>query len=758
MKTSAFGLRLLAPVLLALGAASAFAEEHVPVFIVNSDDDRDGSTCDVAYCNLRAAIHAANQARDGAEIHFDLPASFHHIRLQSALPPIGSRVLIDGATQHGTDCPMPVVHVDGSEIVAETPVNGLVVAGDRTLVRGLVISNFSGHGILVRGSENLLECLFVGVDPAGREPQGNAGHGIAVVGGFSNQVGGPMPELGNLLSANGGYGLYTENAINTILGHNAIGVDIFGNPTLPNGNEALGEIDSPPPPSVLDPHAVPAVTAAVEHRIARVAEELHNALDESGLFEKYVELLGWDSGVRAPENFDELVAALAAEPELYKQFILEVAAVGKAARMTAAEDLARIIRTSRHLLPTLGRSPQKLPEEQLDLLAESLLRFDPGDYVVSGSPSEIVSIPAEGIEPPGNLLFRLRWHSLEVIGPTTFSAKLGEFPLVQTCEGHTTPCTWPIIHDILPFSVKLLWESTELTQQEIEDIVQENGYLLYLSVNGRPLVKGPLGGPYSPGQSYVAASFPGEPCPTGSRCLATNVLLRHAMINPVQGDVQLPWTFELEVMKLEELDFPGVPIGVDQFGNVIFATHEAAPFAKATREVQPNSTSAESWFSAALFETFQHERCSNCHGFETFAGVEAHSPHTSAESMKAHLQPSLYVPGGHVIACEHCHYYVIPPTDPNGKPWHETEWLVPFHDLDVNWSKKNAAQICSRVVTNLPTTELRQLHFHGDARLFWAVNTPLHPFGGLLPNAPPGDWTEFLRRVDLWNVHGARCP
>lgn len=75
----------------------------------------------------------------------------------------------------------------------------------------------------------------------------------------------------------------------------------------------------------------------------------------------------------------------------------------------------------------------------------------------------------------------------------------------------------------------------------------------------------------------------------------------------------------------------------------------------------------------------------------------------------------------------------------------------------MNWSQKTPAQICARVISNLPTYALRRQHFHGDGRLFWAIEKPFI-FSQSLDPAPPNDFDEFLRRVDLWNAFGARCP
>jgi hypothetical protein len=115
----------------------------------------------------------------------------------------------------------------------------------------------------------------------------------------------------------------------------------------------------------------------------------------------------------------------------------------------------------------------------------------------------------------------------------------------------------------------------------------------------------------------------------------------------------------------------------------------------------------------------------------------------------------LFVPSKHVITCTNCHF--LPLTNPYGASFNEIEWRVPHSDLDVDWTTKTASQICSRVKATLPTRSLRHLHFHGDARLFWAQVEI--PFGiNPLPKAAPKNYDEFLRRFDAWNLGGSPCP
>lgn len=719
-----------------------------PVFVVNSIDDSSSDRCDARHCTLREAILAAN-AEGGAEIRFDLPSWPYVYELQSALPALEDHVFVDGASQEGAECPLPVVQLDGSRIAPGERVNGLEILGDDNRVRGIIVTNFGGHGVVVYGSRNVVQCSFVGVGPTGTEPEGNGGHGVAVVGGHSNQIGGPDFRDVNLLSDNAGYGLYIEDALDTHRRNNGVGIDIFGNPKLPNGDAALDALNPPPPPSSLSERALVQIRRVIRRRLATIIEENASALEESGLYEVYVRLLGEDPAGRTPADLAELIAALVLQPELYAAFTADASAVVSDARAVTAAATVDLYLSFKDAIPAFGRDARKLPEDQRDLLSEDLAACSPDACVTSAGPSDLVAVETD----PDIGLSPLRWHSLTTYGPTSFNAELGNLPIITTCQGIATPCFWPIAYDLLPFSATLKWE-TDFTQQELEDIVGEDGYFLRLKVNGQLLVSGPKFG-VDPAQGYYAATYPDDPgCPAGKRCLSTSVRVRSILWN-----VPKPWVFELEVLKLSPLPTP-IIIGIDEFGNPVFATHESKRFVYATRTIQSNqATGNQKWFTAALFPTFQHDRCTHCHSLDDAFALATHHGFTSTAAFVSttnlHLEPSAFVPGAHVNACTNCHALSL--TDGNGHPFHEVEWLTPYTDLQVNWSQMNATQICARVKVNLPTDQLRHEHFHGDARLFWAIEDPFVPVT-TLPGAPPQDFGEFLRRVDLWNYFGAPCP
>ncbi len=709
-------------------------------------------------CTLRTAIETANARPGGAVIAFDLPALPYRIDLQSPLPAIGSNVVIDGSTQTGAECPFPIVQLSAAD-VTEPAANGLEIKGHRSLVRGLVVRRFSGHGIVISGSDNRVECSFVGTDVTGTEPSGNDKHGIAIIGGVNNALGGASFERSNLISANGGRGIYIEEALNTLRSNNFVGVDVFDQLTLPNGAAPVGRINPPPAKSRLSPAREARVTQWLLRKLNRRLARSGEVLVRSRLFDDYKRRLSvLQPDLAPPKTLGELTLALASEPKLYAAF---TAAAANALMQTNRADaiyINRIRRLAQRTLPGFGRDVPNLPEDDLDLGERLVAARAPEDYFVSKAPTDIVAVQNEdaiiGVSP-------LTFHSLETYGPKTFNSTIstanpGDSGPVRVCANETQ-CFWPIAYDLRPHHAQLLWQSSTLSAQEIGKIVQEDDHFLELRVNGRLLRKGPIGGGDSfahLNREYDAIGFSDAPCPAGKRCIATNVLVRKAL-----ADVPQPWVFELKVQRLNDLPNPIID-GIDEFGNPISKTKETELIAKSAIAVLAQPVNGnESWFDEAIVETFNHPRCTDCHGFGDFTALAQHHGYSDVENFvnatNLRLEPSLYVPGGHVMKCDNCHF--IQTVDANGHPFHEIEWIAPFEDLDIDWGAKTSRQICERVKQNLPTKYDRQEHFHGDARLFWAVEDATI-LGGQLAKAPPTVFAEFLRRIDLWNHFGAPCP
>jgi CSLREA domain-containing protein len=743
---------LIAAALLVLPVAAAFAQGGPPrhVFVVNSDDDTPGDTCDARHCNLREAIDAANRRPGSDRIRFDLPAGAL-IEPLSPLPPLRGGVLVDGTPADGDACPFPGIRIDGGRLprdgrqapladVAMPP--GFDLRGDGNALRALAVTGFPGDGIAVDGNRNVLECLFVGVDASGLEAAGNGGHGIVVRRGRENRVGGETRALGNLVGGNRLLGLRLHDALATALGINHLGTDILGQPVLPNGVDDGVDPLPPPAASPLPPAAAARLAVLVERKVATLAQQYANAF--APIFHRYAAQLRRRSDLPPPADFTELARALAAFPDLQLAFAKEVVALNRGERARQAWQL-EVSRDRFRASPTFGRAPA--PFDAPDPLGEAIDGSAPGEFALGGLPSARVAVRHDPVLTPiSPFVF---WY-MQTFGPTSFGG--GPLDVVgPTCFGFA-PCTWPIVHDLLPRKVWLYFETDDFTTQEVTDMVEEDGYFLGLYLNGTLLRKGPIesaGGGHGV-TDFSVVRLPTSMCTVGMRCIAIEVFFRDSL-----PGASPPWVFELRIEQLQPLAIPQV-VGIDEFGNPIVATEEAVVINRSFKSFTANATNATSWFVEAMEPTFRSDRCVTCHAFGTIAAVEAHHASQGVSTFgDAHLVPSLFVPGGHVISCSNCHW--MPLTRPDGGAFNEIEWRVPHLDLDVDWSSKTAAQVCARVKANLPDKVLRHLHFHGDARLFWAqevVASAPNP----LPKAAPMDYAEFLRRFDAWNLGGAPCP
>ncbi len=106
---------------------------------------------------------------------------------------------------------------------------------------GNLISGSPGfsYGIATYGANNnTIQGNFVGTDLSGKNAFPNGFAGIALMfGSTGNLIGGTAPGAGNLISANGSYGIYIYAAgtTNNLVEGNLIGTDITGNNALGNG-------------------------------------------------------------------------------------------------------------------------------------------------------------------------------------------------------------------------------------------------------------------------------------------------------------------------------------------------------------------------------------------------------------------------------------------------------------------------------------------------------------------------------------------
>ena len=204
--------------------------------VTNTNDNGTGS--------LRRAIDSANTNPGLDVITFNIPGGGPQtISLLSALPTITGPVILDGWTQPGFSG-TPIIEVSG--LSAGTNINGLVLTGGNSTVRGLVINRFPGAGgnngfgiVLDVNGGNVIEGNYIGTDVAGAAILRNTGDGIGIFGASSgNRIGGNTPQERNLLSGNNTGVSDAGTGGNNAMRGNYIGVNAAGTAVL--GNSADG--------------------------------------------------------------------------------------------------------------------------------------------------------------------------------------------------------------------------------------------------------------------------------------------------------------------------------------------------------------------------------------------------------------------------------------------------------------------------------------------------------------------------------------
>lgn len=221
--------------LVLLAAALPFHAEAATYTVSNKNDSGAGS--------LRQAILDANSSTGPDTIAFAITgATPYNIAPASALPTISEPTLIDGTTQSGY-AGQPLVAIVGSSAGAN--VNGLVLLTSNCEVRALAINRFDGNGIQINGSGNVVAGCFIGTSLAGVLKLGNSAAGVTIVNGANNRIGGNTSSDANLISGNG-TGIYITglNASNNVVIGNLIGTDVNGTSAL--GNDAVGVLLSAP--------------------------------------------------------------------------------------------------------------------------------------------------------------------------------------------------------------------------------------------------------------------------------------------------------------------------------------------------------------------------------------------------------------------------------------------------------------------------------------------------------------------------------
>jgi CSLREA domain-containing protein len=216
-------------------------------FTVNSTNDIDDGTCNVAHCSLREAIFAANAGGGLDTIRFIIGAGARTIQPLSALPTIIFPVIIDGTSQPGY-AGTPIIELDGS--AAGSGANGLRISGGGSTVTGLVINRFipafpasGGNGILIEGGgSNVVRGNYIGTNIAGNSAMPNGVDGIVISGSAGNLIGRTdLAFRSNLISGNSATGvrIMGSGSNNNVVAGNRIGTNAAGTAALGNGGAGV---------------------------------------------------------------------------------------------------------------------------------------------------------------------------------------------------------------------------------------------------------------------------------------------------------------------------------------------------------------------------------------------------------------------------------------------------------------------------------------------------------------------------------------
>jgi len=201
-------------------------------FVVNStengsDANPGNGACATSQgiCTLRAAIEEANANPGPDIINFSIGSGPQTISPTPSgtppvhLPDITGPVTIDATTQPGF-AGAPIIEVSGA-LAGSGQVTGLTIRSNDCVVRGLVINRFSGNGIRIVGSNNIVEGNYIGTDRTGALPARNIGNGVFIDGTTfgtpinvsNNRIGGTTPAARNVISDNGENGVLIDGSI-----------------------------------------------------------------------------------------------------------------------------------------------------------------------------------------------------------------------------------------------------------------------------------------------------------------------------------------------------------------------------------------------------------------------------------------------------------------------------------------------------------------------------------------------------------------
>ena len=234
---------ILFPACLFLLPATTNASTFVVKSTGSQDDDSPGDgTCHTAVntCTLRAAITEANSHSGADVIHFNIGSGGQQtITPAFSLPEITEALTIDATSQPGCT-KYPCIVVNGAS--AGPAGVGISISAGNTTIKGLIINGFSNQGIFIKtNGSNTIVGNFIGTNAGGTLKNPNY-IGLEITNGSSNNIiGGTSASLRNVISGNGGDGIWITGSTttgNTIIG-NFIGLDITGKHKLANSGNGI---------------------------------------------------------------------------------------------------------------------------------------------------------------------------------------------------------------------------------------------------------------------------------------------------------------------------------------------------------------------------------------------------------------------------------------------------------------------------------------------------------------------------------------
>jgi hypothetical protein len=110
---------------------------------------------------------------------------------------------------------------------------------------GNLISGNRVYGIILHGLGDTVQGNTIGTDLSGTQALGNGSHGVYLETAFRSQIGGTAAGAGNLISGNGGSGVYiTAGGTDNFVQGNLIGTDASGTQPLGNAGDGFHALDN----------------------------------------------------------------------------------------------------------------------------------------------------------------------------------------------------------------------------------------------------------------------------------------------------------------------------------------------------------------------------------------------------------------------------------------------------------------------------------------------------------------------------------